>query len=222
MNNLKYYDILGHLVPGLIFLAGIGLILSQVGAEFPNMPGGDGVKVLIVTALAYYAGHLLAAIGSWIQPILYFLWLGKPSRRILVKKTSHIHPDVRESVRQKLAKECAFPDNVPECWRERTKYLDGVFSHASSICNRKNLGRVTEFNAKYALHRSLLVASILLAGIAISMAEVFTDNLKSDWLTWLIVGCFIISGISFFRARQRGYYYAREVLRMYQVHEDNP
>ncbi len=217
MNNLKYYDILGHLVPGLVFLSAVGFIWIQVGTELPKMPDGDGVRLLVMTALAYYVGHIISTIGSWIQPILYFLWLGKPSRRILVKETSHIHRDVRDRIRQRLAKECGLQMEVPECWRERSKYLDGLFSHASSICNRKNLGRVTEFNAKYALHRSLFVVSVLAGLISLCIIKVAKCGFSANFVRWLIFGYFVLAVISFFRARQRGYYFAREVLRMYQV-----
>ena len=223
MNNLKYYDILGHLVPGLVFLLAVGFVLVEAGTELPEIPGGNGANLLVVTALAYYVGHLLAAVSSWIQPVLYFLWLGKPSRRILVKETSHIHRDVRDSVRQRLAGECGLSKEVPKGWREHAKYLDGLFSRASSICNKENLGRVTEFNAKYALHRSLFVALVLAGVISLCIVKVAKPGFSVDFVSWLIVGYFVIAVISFFRARQRGYYFAREVLRMYQVHgEENP
>ena len=221
MNNLKYYDILGHLVPGLVFLSAVGFVLVEAGIELPEIPGGNGANLLVVTALAYYVGHLLAAVSSWIQPFLYFLWLGKPSRRILVEETSHIHPDVRDRTRKRLAEECGLPEEAPKCWGERAKYLDGLFSHASSICNIKNLGRVTEFNAKYALHRSLFVASFLAGLISLFIVKVAKCEFSVNFTRGLIFCYFAVVVISFFRARQRGYYYAREVLRMYQVGDDS-
>jgi len=121
--------------------------LGQVGTEFPEIPGGGGVKVLFTTALAYYVGRLLSVIGGVLQPVMYFLWGGKPSRRIFIKETSHIHPVARDSVRKRLAKECGLPENLPEARRERAMYLDAVFGHAQSICNKQNLGRVADFNA---------------------------------------------------------------------------
>lgn len=221
MNNLKYYDILGYLVPGLVFLSAVGFVLVEAGTELPEIPGGNGANLLVVTALAYYVGHLLSAIGSWIEPILHFLWLGEPSQRILVEETSPINRDFLDRVRKRLAKECGLPEEVPVCRGKRAKYLDGLFRHASSICNRNNLGRVAEFNAKYALHRSLFVASVLAGLISLCIIKVAKCGFSANFERWLIFVYFVLAVISFFRARQRGYYFAREVLEMYQVGDDS-
>lgn len=220
MDKLKYYDIVGHLVPGFIFFAAVGFGLLHLGIELPTIPGGEGVKVLFVTALAYYVGRLLSIIGGVIQPVLYFLWGGKPSRQILIKDTSYVHPYVRERVRKQLAKECQLPEELPKCRRKRAIYLDSIFAHAQSICNKENLGRVADFNATYALHRSLFVSSILACLICLLFFEK-TSNHDSivDWMNWLILAYFIAGTISFFAARKHGYYFVREIIRMYLVHE---
>jgi hypothetical protein len=220
MNNLKYYDILGHLVPGFVFLSAVSFILVQVGTVFPEMPGGDGVKLLVVTALAYYVGHLLSVIAGVIQPILYFLWGGKPSRRILIEDTSYIDPSVRERTRVRLAEECGLSTKLPAPRRERAQYLDTVYAHAQSICDKGNFGRVADFNASYALHRSLCVAMIFAGVLSLGIAQGTKSGFSVESVRWLIIAYFVAGVISFFVARKRGYYFVREVLRMYQVHRE--
>ena len=219
MNKLSYYDVLGHLIPGLVFLAGLGLISTHVGDKIPKIPGGEGVKVMFVTAGAYYIGHLLSAVGSLIQPILYFFWGGKPSRRILIANTPHFHSEMRDNVRKNLAKKCNLPEKIPNAYRKRAEYLDALFGYAQSFCDKEHLGRIAEFNAAYALHRSLFMASFLAGVISLYWISRVSIPIESNLVTLLIAGYFLAAGISFCRARQRAYYFVREVLRMYHLQE---
>lgn len=219
MNKLSYYDVLGHLVPGLVFLSCLGIVLINVGNEIPKIPGGEGVKVMLLTACAYYIGHLLSGVGSLIQPILYFLWGGKPSRRILITDTSFLHPEMRGVIKRDLVQKCNLPEKIPDKRQKRAEYLDALFGYAQSVCNKENLGRVAEFNAAYALHRSLFMAALLAGVISIYLISLPSASIESNLVKLLVVSYFVAAGISFCRARQRAYYFVREVLRMYHLQE---
>lgn len=50
-------------------------------------------------------------------------------------------------------------------------------------------------------------------------ARVCTPEVNTHSARWLIVAYFVAAVISFFATRQHGYYFVREVLRMYQLQE---
>jgi uncharacterized membrane protein len=89
-----------------------------------------------------------------------------------------------------------------------------------ALCNRNSLGRVDSFNASYAFHRALLttglvtalvlVVSVVLSAFGISA----TASAIRPTLIYLTVLAVLLTAVEFVRARQRGEYFAVEVLDM--------
>ena len=82
---------------------------------------------------------------------------------------------------------------------------DELFSIAMRYANQKE-SRVEDFNAAYAFSRSLLTC-VVIGGIFLLIRN------QIDWKFYVLILPTII--IVWLRCKQRGYYYAREVLNVY-------
>lgn len=78
-----------------------------------------------------------------------------------------------------------------------------MFSKAMSYSNSNEKTRVQDFNAQYAFSRAMLTLAIISVGV-------LAPKFYGLWWAWLIViAAIILAGL---RCKDRGYYYAREVL----------
>lgn len=193
--KFRLYDTLVHLVPGfVVYLA----YLEVTGQGFN--------KDLLVpmTALAFVIGYFVNAIASWFEGIFYWTWGGKPSSRML---DGHDVWKVRFYEHRK-AKELLQKESSGS-----SKHNDALFSIAMRYATPEVNSRVSDFNANYAFSRvilmTILIASVLLIANKPTSLQVYALTVPVTIASWL-------------RAKQRGYYYAREVLNTYlQVKESN-
>lgn len=186
--NFKAYDILSSLVPGfLIFLTVIKVF---------NIPFE---KDLIVpyTAVAFLFGYLINTLSSWLEDFYFFTWGGKPSSNLLegkgIWKVSFYHSS--------KAKELLTADGA-----NVTPSSDELFAIAMRNANGEKDTRVDDFNAQYAFSRVLLT-TVIIATIILLIQH------YSEWQYYAVL--MPITLIIWLRAKQRGYYYAREVLNVY-------
>ena len=185
--NFKTYDILSSLVPGFLLLM---VILGFFNLSF------DKDMIVPYTAIAFLLGFLVNTISSWLEDIYFLTWKGKPSDCLLNGKDIwkvkfYQSQKVKELLKTETTK--SNPSN------------DELFSIAMRYANQKD-SRVEDFNSTYAFSRSLLT-SVLIGGIFLLIRN------HNDWKFYLIIMPTII--IVWLRCKQRGYYYAREVLNVY-------
>lgn len=185
--NFKTYDILSSLVPGFLLLM---VILGFFNLSF------DKDMIVPYTAIAFLLGFLVNTISSWLEDIYFLTWKGKPSDCLLNGKDIwkvkfYQSQKVKELLKTETTK--SNPSN------------DELFSIAMRYANQKD-SRVEDFNSTYAFSRSLLT-SVLIGGIFLLIRN------HNDWKFYLIIMPIII--IVWLRCKQRGYYYAREVLNVY-------
>jgi len=184
--NFKAYDIISSLVPG--FLAVLTLLNTL---DIPY----DKDNVIAYTAVAFLLGYLMNAISSWLEDLYNWSWGGKPSDRLLdgkdIWKVSFYHS---AKVKTLLLTESGNPNASN----------DELFSIAMRYGNGQS--RVDDFNAMYAFARVLLTT--VLVGTVIFLVDHY-DQLK--YYIFFLPTLFAI----WLRCKQRGYYYAREVLNAY-------
>lgn len=185
--NFKIYDVLSSLVPGFLLLIAI---LQLLNLSF------DKDLVVPYTALAFLSGYLVNTISSWLEGFYFLTWNGKPSECLLngkdIWKVKFYHSQkVRELLRTETTNEK--PSN------------DELFSIAMRYSNEKD-NRIEDFNATYAFSRSILT-TVLIGGIFILIRN------HSDWRFYFMIIPTIL--VVWLRCKQRGYYYAREVLNFY-------
>jgi hypothetical protein len=184
--NFKAYDILSSLVPGFLALI---FILHVVHISF------DKDLVVAYTAIAFLLGYLMNTLSSWLEDVYFVTWGGKPSTNLLEGKDIWKVRFYQAAKAKSLLQTEASDPNATD---------DALFSIAMRYGNGQ--ARADDFNALYAFSRVLLT-TVLLGSIFLII-----ENVK-DWRYYAVLIPTIV--IIWFRCKQRGYYYAREILNCY-------
>ena len=191
--NFKPYDILSSLVPGFLILL---TLLSAYDIPY------DKDKVIAYTAIAFLIGYLVNTISSWLEDFYFWTWGGKPSDRLLngkdIWKVNFYHS---RKAKELLQIESSNPNASN----------DELFSIAMRYGNGQP--RVDDFNTMYAFSRVLLTTALIGSFFLVS-------SHYKDWQYYIFALSIIF--IAWQRCKQRGYYYAREVLNVYLKSKANP
>jgi hypothetical protein len=195
--QFKYYDTLSSLISGSVLLFVLSL---AIGWDIKD------VNVVILLAVAYVLGYLINAISAMAEPVYYWFMGGLPSDKLLT-------PPMPSSC-GKERKYTGFGRirfyEYEKAIRLLREELDDdkadprkMFGKAMSYSNSNDKTRVPDFNAHYAFSRVMLTLVIISA--ALMMTQYY-----NKWWSWVIaVGVILLFGI---RCKERGYYYAKEVL----------
>lgn len=194
--NFRLYDILTMLVQGVLVI-GTALFLY-----FPNSL--EGANGLYLTAVAFFVGYIINALGSWLEGAYRWLLGGKPSTVIFHPKkgkkysgTGRVRFYQVDLVSQLLLNDCEV-EGV-------NGYEEMLFVMAKNATEKSDNKRIQDFNATYAMSRSFLTAAIILMFLIIA-------RYPCCWYSYLSV---VIVVICLFRFRDYNYYYVREVLTTY-------
>lgn len=192
--NFKNYDILSNLILGYILLMAL---LPMLGISF------EWKASIAYLAIAYVIGYMINAIGSWIEGLYYITIGGKPSDFFLTpldkRKKCHGHSKIKFYHTDEVIR------MIKDELNEENASTGKMFSLAMRYSNSDESTRVPDFNAQYAFARSLLTTMIILTPIILIQ---FHFALKA----WFIL---LPLFISWYRYKDRAYYYAREVLSAY-------
>ena len=201
--EFKYYDILSRLVMGYVVLV-IGMYLCDI--KYNND------YTVAYLAMAFLCGYIINAVGSLLQPIYYITIGGKPSNRLLSNDRKkhcwlyHLFVPKNTGIRKVRFYET---DNVRrlllEGIEDENPSNDRLFSKAKREINATSDSRVSDFNAHYALSRTILTI-VLISTIVIILSD------PNKWQSYLSI---IILFVCWNRYRERAYYYTREVLNEY-------
>lgn len=191
--NFKYYDLLSNLIVGVVavFVLWKLLLPKEVISEWLILPMG------------YVLGYFLDAISSLIEPFLFKIICGKPSDRLLTPIPGQDWTGIKK-VRFYFSQKAI--DALRKDTGDEDATTDKMFSYAKGKVSANTDGRVPDFRGHYALARVVLTTAFL----AVIVVEVMFYNV---WYSWLI--SVLILFLSWNRYRERGYYYAREVLNEY-------
>ncbi|KUO64810.1 MAG: hypothetical protein APF83_14140 [Lutibacter sp. BRH_c52] len=190
--NFKSYDILSTLVPGFILLL---VYLPFLGFIY------NKDYVVGYTAIAFGLGYLLNTLGSWLEDFYFFTWGGRPSCNLLNGKSiwkikQYNHSVLKVNLESKTVN--PNPDNKE------------LFSIAMRHAFSQKDTRMEDFSNGYAFARTMLTCSLLIS-------IVILINYYNDWRAYLTI---IIVLIFWYRAKQRGYYFSKEVLQVYSKIEN--
>ena len=195
--NFKYYDTLSSLISGTVLLFVISMTTNWDMIQ---------LNVAIILALAYVSGYMLNALSALLEPIYYWFMGGMPSDKLLTPPKSNSQGKVRNYTgfgrirfyEYDKAVSCLKQDLNDENANEKK-----MFGKAMSISNSNEQTRIPDFNAQYAFSRVMLTLTI------VSSALIMPKYYDILW-AWLIVVLVIF--LVGYRCKERGYYYAREVL----------
>lgn len=191
--NFKYYDLLSNLTVGVVaFYAAWKLLFPEVEiSEWVVVPAG------------YVLGYFLNALSSFVEPVLYKLIFGKPSDKLLTPVAGR---DWTGICKVKFYSAEKAIEQLREDTGDAEASTGKMFEYAMRQVNAESSSRVPDFNGHYALSRVVLTTVIM----AIVFVEIEYYNV---WYSWLISAGMLF--IAWNRYRERGYYYAREVLNEY-------
>lgn len=202
-DKFDFYDVMATLVPGILIVALIGVLFPAMQNRLES--GHDGAfAVMALTALSVFAGQLLVAVGSLVEPLLYRTWGGNPSDAALTEGLGNRYlPKTKgAAIRAKLAAEC-----------EPDAETVSLFIKAMSLANGAAGSKADRFNGLYAYHRTLLVLAVAALGLVVLSRF---DGLAREWsLGGLAAALAFLCGLvslCWHRARQRAFYFVREVL----------
>lgn len=200
MNRISFYDQMGIIIPGAIFMFGLFFYVPDLRALLTTngiSVGGFGIFVLI----SYAVGHILAAVGNLLEAG-YWRWKGGmpsnwvvgPQPRLLsASQIAKLHTQVASRLGIHPA---PLAELTAQAWFPifRQMYSD-VEKHGKP-------GRGDTFNGVYGLNRGLAAATLALA-ITILVLK------GSDW--YISAGLVVASGVYLYRMQRFGVHYAREI-----------
>lgn len=191
--NFKYYDLLSSVIIG--FFAIVALLYAT---------GNEYNKDLTMAYMAgsYVVGYLFNAFSSLLEPFWYWTIGGMPSDRLLTIDPKKNYTGINR-VRFYCAQEAI--DRLRKQLGKEDAGTKKMFSLAMRITNGNPSTRVQDFNAQYAFSRVLLTSLFVITIVAI----IYEPCRWESYLTMIPLL------ISWNRFRERGYYYAREVLNEY-------
>jgi hypothetical protein len=197
VNKLTFYEQVGMVVPGSVFVFGLLFffpVLQTVLTKEGVSLGDLGIFLL----LSYAAGQLIAAIGNLAESILWRFVGGMPTGWITKTCTTLLSSNQIDLVERKLEKRLGITAKIrgldPKVWWpiSREIYVD--------VSKNGKPDRIDTFNGMYGLNRGLAAATFTLACIA---------AVQEKWLIGL--GLLVLTGVYDYRAYRFGVYYAREL-----------
>jgi hypothetical protein len=187
--KFKYYDLMSHLVPGLVIYF---IVDYEFKGQIPD------ISVLPLLAVAFIIGYFNNTFSSWLEGFYRLLTGGNPTDKFF-EGTGIWKVDYFNGIKIRKLLEISIEKDNPS-----NKEL---FVEAMRVANSKADARVLDFNASYAFSRAILTNMLVVAGILIY------SNYTNPWYYIISVSLFIVALL---RYHQRGGYYIREVLNVCQ------
>lgn len=147
------------------------------------------IPALPSTAVAYVLGYFINAIGGWTESIMFKSWGGEPATQLLEGKRCG---------RIKFSESGKLKGLVGENTENKK-----LFQITIRLANGNDL--VKEMNASYIFSRSIFVTMVI--GY-LALSYVYFNN------SFFHIASIIMIVMAWYRAKERGFYYVKEVLRV--------
>lgn len=199
MEKLTFYEQVGILIPGALFLSVLLMIVPGADAYLSTKDisiGTFGVFLIV----AYASGHAIAAVGNLLETIWWKLWGGMPTDWVIYHRDwvlNHLQKHaLLAAVNTAFGHTISKVEGLPvKEWRPIGRQ---VYRYALSL----NPGRIETFNGNYGLNRGLAAALLTLAVV----------NLSTHAKPAALSEALLVAGLVFgYRAHRFGVHFAREV-----------
>jgi hypothetical protein len=198
MRTLTFYEQVGVIIPGALFLFGLILsspVLEEIFVSNNVSIGGLGLFLLI----SYAAGQLIAALGNIFESVYWFLRGGMPSSWVIGEKACLMSATQIRQI-ETLAKQLFLVyfriDNIS------TKEWKTIFWQIFNAVERAGkTERIDTFNGLYGLNRGLFISTSLLA------IPIF----ESDLSVWALILVICSALLFLVRMDRFAKHYAKEV-----------
>jgi hypothetical protein len=214
--QFKIYDVLASLIPGtvvvgILLAAALTLGYSDLVESLGKFKDFTGILTSIFLVASYLVGYVIHALGSWIEPVLWVSWGGRPSELLLNNKAKR-----RGMVgTNRILDFLKVQSNEMGLAIDNEKLLKGedfrdLFQIAKIIAYTKADGnireRISEFNNSYIFSRNILIAMT----IALAFLIVWFKHGLLPW--WMLLVFAVTYLILWIRCKDKALYYSREIL----------
>ena len=217
--QLKLFDIFSSVIPGALVLCCVFFtsIANQLQPELIEQKISiykdvSAILTAVFIVASYLTGYIIHAIGSWIEPILWKTWGGRPSQIILSNnsprlglgnETNSILNWLKSQSSDSRLTSLENMDLKPEDFRH-------LFQVAKNLALKKGsanfIKRMEEFNNSYVFSRNILVAFLITFFCASYLA--WNKIMVISFPVLLLFSVIIV----WWRARDRAIYYSREIM----------
>lgn len=214
LEKLDYYDLLGIVVPGTLLVCWLPVCFPVITSVAGSAGFPEAFEVIALVVLAFFVGQLVQAIASLVEPVLYWTWGGRLSDQALGGGLGRYLPKATAARIKSRLVIAAGADTDDH----------SLFLFAMQRSDSAGIGRAARFNCLYAYHRALLVLILLATGsFVFSLWWGAAGTWSGSTITTTFVILVFLMAIVWYRAKQRGMYYVREVLLTAErVLEDRP
>lgn len=200
MRQFDFYEFVGVIVPGAVFLTGVALAWPD-GSPLERIGdlsiGGLGLGVI----LAYAAGHLVQAVGNMVEKAWWWAWGGMPSDWPRSGSHTLIAPHQVSQLEERVRTLLHQPD-FKLSPTGRHDWYSIVRQVYAAVAGDSRSSRVDVFNGNYGLCR----------GLAASFLTLIPSVALIHWPGWgMVAGLAIAAGIALYRMHRFGVHYGREV-----------
>jgi hypothetical protein len=206
VNKLTFYEQVGIVVPGSVFMFGLLFFfpaLQTVLAKDGVSLGDLGIFVL----LSYAAGQLIATIGNMGESILWRFVGGMPTDWITRPDTTLLSLSQIELIQKKLESRLGISEKVrglnPIVWWPISRQI------YADIAKNGKPDRIDTFNGMYGLNRGLAAATFALGCVA---------AVQGKWS--IALGLVVLTAVYDYRAYRFGVHYGRELYLQFLVLND--
>ena len=194
----RYYDTLSSLISGCVLIVVLSFVFEQ---DTSNM------NSILSLALAYVLGYILNAISGLIEPLYFWTMGGRPSDKLLTSPSKCCSSGKMKEYtgygRIKFFQYNKVITMLKDELKDSNACTRKMFGKAMSYSNSNTATRVPDFNAQYAFSRVMLTLALV---VGIILAFYY----YCQWWYWLV---FVVTILLLWnRCKERGYYYAKEVL----------
>ena len=200
MKNFTFYEQVGILIPGAVFLAAMTALAPAV---IPWLSaGGTSVGDLgIFLVVAYAAGHAVAALGNLLEKVFWRCFGGMPTEWLVKSSQSLLTTAQVDNLRTLVKERCGI--DAPALPGASRRQWAPIYGQIYRDVLSNNPGRIETFNGNYGLNRGLAAA---LGCIAIALAFMQPPHVGT-----LITVSLVLMVIYLYRMYRFGVHFAREV-----------
>ena len=186
MRNFTYYEFTGVLVPGATVLFSIALVypgVMEASSLVDISIGGFGLFIV----LSYALGHLVQAVGHFLEKYLWWMaWGGHPVDWLRTKPTKLLADNQLQRLLDLLPRRLGLePFSIRDldfrAWEAITKQI-----RAQVMREERSPHRVDTFNGNFSMHRGLCIGFSFIA-----IAEMFIDPTR-----WIIVALAVVAALA--------------------------
>lgn len=198
--EFSYYDLLSRIIIGYFTL-----IVSFYAFDISY---NEDYSIAYIAA-AFVVGYFINAVSSILESFWFWTIGGKPSDKLLTIDKKKKYTGISKV---RLYNTTTIIESLKKDSHSKSPSTGELFSIAERACNGNKDCRIPAFGAQYAFSRVLLTAFTI---VTLFLLWFHFD----DWRYYLL----IIPWLVFWnRFRERGYYYAREVLIEYIKNKIQP